>query len=228
MVASRMVFAHRPDVVESAGVVVDRAGVAWDRLSGAAVADAGDGAEVFGPSGGAALYRRALLDDVGLFDESFFMYLEDVDLAWRARLAGWRCLYAPAARVVHQHSATAGADSAFKRRLLARNRVRLVAKNYPAPLLGLYLPAIIGYDVAVMAALAWPGAAPVRARLAAFRGRLDGLRGLGGAIRARRGVQRRRRVPVGRAWRDLAPIPSPFAAYRREARLRQLIRVISR
>jgi len=67
--------------------------------------------EVFGPSACAALYRRAMLDAIGLFDETYFMYYEDVDLAWRAQQAGWRCLYVPKARVVHCHSATAGEGS---------------------------------------------------------------------------------------------------------------------
>jgi GT2 family glycosyltransferase len=129
--ASLLLFAERPSVVQSAGIAVDRAAIAWDRLRGypadaAVVQRAG---EVFGASAGAALYRRAMLDEVGLFDERFFAYLEDVDLAWRAQRAGWRCLYVPAARALHRTSATSGEGSAMKYRLLGRNKVWLVAKN---------------------------------------------------------------------------------------------------
>lgn len=229
MVASRVVFAHCPEIVESAGIEVNRAGVAWDRLNGAAIGDAEAPADVFGPSGCAAFYRRAMLDDVGWFDDAFFMYFEDVDLAWRAQLAGWRCAYAPGARVAHQHSATAGASSAFKHYLLARNRVRLIARNYPALLLGLYLPAIVGYDCAVVvAALVWRRFAPKPARLAAIRGRLDGLRELPSALRARGAIQRRRRVSIARFRRLLLPLSSPGAFYRRARRARNLTRAIPR
>ena len=129
--ASLLLFAERPGVVQSAGIAVDRAAIAWDRLRGypadaAVVQRAG---EVFGASAGAALYRRAMLDEVGLFDERFFAYLEDVDLAWRAQRAGWRCLYVPAARALHRTSATSGEGSVMKYRLLGRNKVWLVAKN---------------------------------------------------------------------------------------------------
>src|SRR5438270_518806 len=62
--------------------------------------------EVFGPCGAAALYRRALLDELGGFDERFAFGLEDADVAWRARMRGWRCLYAPDAIVYHDLGGT--------------------------------------------------------------------------------------------------------------------------
>src|SRR5438874_20401 len=70
---------------------------------------------LYGPSGGAALYSRGLLSDVGLFDPDFGMYYEDVDLAWRARLRGWGCAWACDARALHLGSATAGRNSPRKR-----------------------------------------------------------------------------------------------------------------
>lgn len=129
--ASLMLFADRPGVVQSAGIAVDRAAIAWDRLRGCPADSAAAlcACEVFGASGGAALYRRAMLDEIGLFDERFFAYLEDVDLAWRAQRAGWRCVYVPRARVLHHTSATSIAGSPFKHRLLGRNKVWLAAKN---------------------------------------------------------------------------------------------------
>jgi GT2 family glycosyltransferase len=107
MCASKMMFADRPTVINSTGISVDRVAIAWDRRGG----EAEDGrevepVEVFGACAGAALYRREMLQEIGLFDEDFFAYLEDVDLAWRARRLGWRCLYVPTARVLHRHSAT--------------------------------------------------------------------------------------------------------------------------
>ena len=67
---------------------------------------------VFSACGGSSVYRRALLDQVGLLDDDFFFSLEDVDLGWRAQLAGWRCLYTPAAIVYHHLSATGGGVTA--------------------------------------------------------------------------------------------------------------------
>jgi GT2 family glycosyltransferase len=86
-----------------------------------------------------------MLDEVGLFDERFFAYLEDVDLAWRAQRAGWRCLYVPAARALHRTSATSGEGSAMKYRLLGRNKVWLAAKNAR----WLDLPLVVSVDLLV-------------------------------------------------------------------------------
>jgi GT2 family glycosyltransferase len=136
-----MLFTDRPDMVQSAGIAMDRAAFAWDRLGGRPMREALQPCDVFGPSGGAGLYRREMLDEIGLFDERFFAYLEDVDLAWRAQRAGWRCRYAPAARVLHATSATSREGSPFKNRLLARNKVWLAAKNArlrDLPIIALY------------------------------------------------------------------------------------------
>ena len=90
---------------------------------------------IFGPSAGAALYRREALDDVGLFDPAFFMYLEDADLAWRLRLRRWATLTVPDALVRHAVSATAGYGSPRKAYYLARNRWWCILKNMPTTLL---------------------------------------------------------------------------------------------
>jgi GT2 family glycosyltransferase len=200
MCASQMVLAARPAQLDSCGIALDRVGIAWDLLGGQPVgADAGL-VEPFGACAGAALYRRRLLDDVGLFDERFFAYLEDVDLAWRARAHGWRCRYVPAARVLHQHSATGREGSAWKRYLLGRNKVWLVAQNYPAAL-WYWLPLVVGYDLAAV------GYALVSRRDgAALRGRLAGLAGLPGALRARATAARRLAHARNTAsWPDAPP-----------------------
>lgn len=144
--ASLMVFAHQPDVIQSAGIAMDRAAIAWDRLRGRPVMEAGEECEIFGASAGAALYRRKMLEEIGLFDERFFAYLEDVDLAWRAQIAGWRCRYVPQAVVRHLTSASFGEDSPIKKQLKARNKVWMVIKNAPAS----DFPLIFFYDLAAV------------------------------------------------------------------------------
>jgi GT2 family glycosyltransferase len=213
MVASKMLFADRPGMINSAGIALDPVGIAWDRLGGN-TDDPGekDPVEVFGPCAGAALYRRTMLDQIGLFDEDFFAYMEDVDLAWRARLAGWRCLYAPVARVTHVHSATGVEGSPFKSRLLGRNKVWLIAKNYqPTGRLLAHLPLILLYDLAaVLFALV------ARGNVHNLLGRLDGIVGLPRAWRKRHEVQALSRGRQGAAWhRYLEPLAWPWRVTRR-------------
>lgn len=173
-VAAKMLFADRPEgaIVNSAGIEIDRLGIAVDRFVGTpAAALPTETTEVFGSSGGAALYRRAMLDDIGGFDTSFGVYLEDVDVAWRARIARWRCLFEPRAVVHHHHSATTGHRSDYKYFHVGRNRVRMLAKNATLGHLLVYVPLIVVYDLAyVTYALA------VDRTTAPIRGRIQGLR----------------------------------------------------
>ena len=87
------------------------------------------------PSGSAALYRRAMLEDIGLFDESFFLYCEDTDLGLRAQWAGWGCRYVPGAVVDHLYSHSAGRASPLKAYYVERNRLYTIIKNFPARML---------------------------------------------------------------------------------------------
>lgn len=91
--------------------------------------------EVLFPSGSAALYRRAMLDQIGLFDEAFFLYCEDADLGLRARWAGWKCLYVPEAVVEHHYSHSAGRVSTLKAYHVERNRLFVLVKDFPASML---------------------------------------------------------------------------------------------
>ena len=218
MAASKMLFAHRPEVINSTGICLDSAGIAWDRRGGELDAmDESSPTEVFGPCAGAALYRRAMLDRVGLFDEDFFCYLEDVDLAWRARLMGWRCLYIPTARVYHVHSGTGQEGSPFKNYLLGRNKVWTIVKNYPSPALFLFLPIILAYDLGSI-----PYTLLARGDASALRGRLAALRRLSHFWRKRREVQGRRTVPFATLAEYLSPLESPLAVLRRYRHLRDL------
>jgi GT2 family glycosyltransferase len=86
------------------------------------------------PSGAAALYSRAMLDEIGLFDERFFLYGDDAELGLRGRLAGWECGFAPGAVAYHRYSASAGAYSSLKAFQVERNRLWLLLKLFPARL----------------------------------------------------------------------------------------------
>ncbi|MFQ6059195.1 MAG: glycosyltransferase family 2 protein [Anaerolineae bacterium] len=211
MCASKMLYAHRPEVIDSAGLSPDVAGIAWNRRWGER--DRGDDAgpmEVFGACAGAALYRRAMLDQIGLFDEDFFAYLEDADLAWRARLAGWKCLYVPTAVAHHVHSATGGVGSPFKNYLLGRNKIWTIVKNYPGPQLFCYLPLIVAYDLAAVAY-----GLLVRGDMSPLRGRLAALHALPTMWRKRRAIQRQRVVPFADLARHMSPLQSPLSVLRR-------------
>ena len=190
MCASKMIFAQRRDIINSAGICADRAGIAWDRQGGEPAQPDESGVQpVFGACAGAALYRRTMLDDVGLFDEDFFAYLEDVDLAWRAQMMGWHARYVPQARVYHDHSGTAREGSPFKNRLLGRNKAWAILKNYPTPHLIWYLPAILTYDVAAVAY------ALFRQRdWSPLRGRLAAIRGIPTMLNKPRRIQRKKRI----------------------------------
>jgi GT2 family glycosyltransferase len=170
-VAPEVRFARSPGVVNSAGLEVDGLGVGYERSLGSPAANGGhDLVDVFGASGTAALYRREMLDAVGGFDASYFAYLEDVDLAWRARIHGWRAVHTPAAVVWHHHSAAFGHGSDLKYRLVGRNRVRTLAKNATTRQLVVWGPAMLGYDVA------YCGYVALKAKtLAPVRGRVRGL-----------------------------------------------------
>lgn len=205
--AGVLTFSRRPELVASAGIMVRRDGVAIDCLVGAAVEQLPTApVEVFGASGGLALLRREMLNDVGVFDARFFCYLEDADLAWRARLRGWRCMLAPAARARHVYSAS---GSSVKQRLLARNRLRVLVRCVPTPLLRACFPAIARYD---LLALAYAAA---RRETAVVAGRLEALAELPALLSQRRTIQARRVVGGEDLVQWLAPAPSPLAVLRR-------------
>jgi len=115
------------DQLDSAGMLIASDGSSKQR-STTALADA----EALLPSGSAALYRRAMLDEIGLFDESFFLYCEDTDLGLRAQWAGWGCRYVPGAVVEHRYSHSAGRASPLKAYYVERNRLFTIVKNFPA------------------------------------------------------------------------------------------------
>jgi len=200
-----LLFAHRPEIVASAGIRVRRDWLALDLWAGQRAAELPTEPQpIMGASGGAALYRRALLEDIGLMEPNFFNYLEDVDLAWRALLRGWRSVVAPQARARHVYSATAGQGSPFKQRLLGRNRLRVIARCLPADLVARCLPAILAYDL-----LAILYAALTR-KPAIASGRLAALRDLPRLLRERRAIQSGRRASTSDLVRWIEPAATPW------------------
>lgn len=138
MWASKILFYADRNVIDTAGHLIYPDGL--NRGRGKGECDTGQydkQEEVFFPSGCAALYLKKLFDDLGGFDKDFFAYGDDTDLGLKARLAGWRCLYVPAAVVYHKSSATTGVYSPFKAYLVERNRVWILIKYFP--LLNIFL-----------------------------------------------------------------------------------------
>jgi GT2 family glycosyltransferase len=191
IVACKMLLFDRRDMLHSAGdgfgvdgIPINR-GV-WQKDTGQFDRDV----YIFGGCGGAVAYRRAMLEEIGLFDEELFMYLEDVDLNWRAQLAGYRVIFAPQAVVYHQLSATGGGVIASF--YTGRNTLFILAKDLPGSIFRRHWPAIVGAQlkIAADALRAWRGEA-ARARL---RGQLAGLWGLPRWLGKRKLIQQKKRV----------------------------------
>jgi GT2 family glycosyltransferase len=121
--------------LDSAGMLIASDGSSKQRGHDASPTRYLEAPEALFPSGSAALYRRTMLDEIGLFDESFFLYCEDTDLGLRGQWAGWGCRYVPGAVVEHRYSYSAGRASPLKAYYVERNRLYTVVKNFPARML---------------------------------------------------------------------------------------------
>ena len=170
MCASQVRLAGR-DQLDSAGMLICADGSSKQRGHLASPRDFGREEEVLLPSGSAALYRREMLDQIGGFDEDFFLYCEDTDLGLRGRWAGWKCWYAPQAVAHHHYSHTAGRATPLKAYYVERNRLFLLAKNFP-------LRNLMGAPLAALARYGWSLISLLRGRGAAARFREDGHGGL--------------------------------------------------
>jgi GT2 family glycosyltransferase len=138
MAASKILVHEDPRRIDKAGHLIYPDG--QNRGRGSGELDRGQYdriEEVLWPDGCAAMYRRAMLDEIGGFDEDFFAYADDAELGLRARIAGWKCLYVPEAVVRHHRGATLGVQSSRRLELIERNRVLLAAKLFPWSLLWL-------------------------------------------------------------------------------------------
>jgi GT2 family glycosyltransferase len=158
---------------------------------------------VFSACGGAAAYRRQLIEQIGFLDDDFYFSCEDVDIAWRAHLAGWQVLYVPAAVVYHKLKASGG-SGATGSYYDGRNFLYLIWKNYPSSLLRRYWWPILRAQLKIsrQALRAWRGEA-ARARL---RGQLAGLWGLFKMLPKRRRIQANRRLDDETLTARLTPV----------------------
>lgn len=148
MIQPTLVFKSRPHHINTQGIALTRLGWGVDRGFGALLDARAQPREIFCASAGAALYRRSMLDQValtsGVFDRSFFMYFEDVDLGWRCRLAGWRAMYEPSVRIEHRfHGSSDRHGAAWLSRQVRQNRVRMILKNGSPRLLARVVPGFV-------------------------------------------------------------------------------------
>jgi GT2 family glycosyltransferase len=188
--ASRLMYASDPDRVQSAGDVCHISGFAWSRGNGHPVRQEYlEQAEVFSPCGAAAMYPRQAFLQAGGFSEAFVSHLEDVDLGFRLRLMGHRCLYVPSAMVLHLVSAAYGVESERTVYQVQRNVVWMYVADMPAGLFWKYLPSHLLANLVFLAYYTVRG----RGR-AVWRAKWDALRGLPGALRRRRELQGARKA----------------------------------
>lgn len=180
----------------SAGMALTADGRAFETGAGEAQAEGFLAPrEIFGACGAACLLRRELFGELGGYDESYFAFYEDVDLNVRARIAGWRFAYVPAAAVWHVGNASWQAEAlrpgAWNARLVARNRIVTQVKFMPARA----LPRILAVELAALFR-----AARQRRFHATLRGKLEGLRRLPAALRLRRRLRREGDPELARRW----------------------------
>jgi GT2 family glycosyltransferase len=195
-----LVRADRPDVMDSAGLVLRPDRNAADLAAGEPATDWTSLREIFGVSGAAAVYRRAMIEDISdggqFFDEDFFAYKEDVDVAWRARHLGWTSVYVPSARALHRRGWKPGGRRSvplFVRRHSYQNRFFVLIKNEPAgPHLFLLLPRLLLVEAAKLGYIllfepgllaCWPRIVKMLPAMLAKRRRLFGR-----ALSKRRGI----------------------------------------
>lgn len=151
MYASKQLNFYQPELIDSTGIVLYRG--MYTSLRGRGELDRGqyeDEIEVFGACDAAAIFRKEMLDQIGLFDSDFFLYQEEFDLAWRALLSGWKCVYVPEAIAYHVGGATAGAGSKLVRYYMERNRILTIVKNLSFVLFLQYLPFLLKYELDIL------------------------------------------------------------------------------
>jgi len=197
---SRLVDAAAPEVLDGTGDVYHMSGLAWRAGHGAPVPSALKPArEIFSPCAAAALYRRSVMAKVGGFDEDYFCYVEDVDLGFRLRLTGHRCLYVPSSVVHHLGSgSTGGQHSDFAVYHGHRNLVWTYVKDMPGALFWLFLPLHLLMNLWTLLVLAMRGQGRV-----ALRSKWDALRGLPKIWHKRQEIQHERTVSAWAIWRML-------------------------
>lgn len=148
-VCSKMIQYHNPDLIDDAGDEYSLMGWTRKRGDGQSISKYTTSEAVFSACAGAALYRRAIFEEIGYFDENFFAYMEDVDISYRARIYGYENRYCATAKIHHIGSATSGSRyNAFKVKLAAQNNIYVPYKNMPLLQLVLNMPfLLLGYVI---------------------------------------------------------------------------------
>ena len=190
--SSRLINATTPHLLDDAGDTYHISGLAQKRYLGYPADRYGlNREEVFSACAAAVLYEREAFLRIGGFDEDFFSYYEDVDLGFRLRLQGFRCLYIPDAVVQHVGSASTGANSDFAAYHWHRNFVWSFAKNTPSSLMWKALPAHL------MANLVYSAYHILRGRIGAvLKAKMDAVRGLPHVLQKRKDIQKTRSIDI--------------------------------
>ena len=194
-VASKMLFYDNPETIDRAGDTYTRAGTGLLRGRGESTVNYEKQDWIFGACAGAALYRTQMLNDIGLFDEDFFLVYEDVDLSFRAQLKGYKCLYVPEAIVYHKASSSIVYDSPISVYYSHRNLEWAYIKNMPSNLILKTIWLHIIYDIAAFFFFAASG------RIKEFiKAKWDALNGLKVILKKRKQIQRSKRVDDNYIW----------------------------
>lgn len=181
------------DLIDTAGDAVSTWGMPFPRLRGKPAHDAPESEPVFSASGGASLYRTRLFRDIGMFDEKFFAYFEDIDIGFRARLRDHAIVYEPSAIVHHKIGATSGKIPGFTVRQTFQNLPLLITKNVPKGLRHIIVPRFVLLLAMMLAKATLTGSARP-----AWSGLISGLKlSLTHGRRERRRIQGSMTSPVG-------------------------------
>jgi GT2 family glycosyltransferase len=197
---SKLIDSASPQRLDGTGDVYHMSGLVWRTGHGSADSIQNQKeCEIFSPCAAAAMYRRSVLLDVGGFDEDFFCYVEDVDLGFRLRLAGHRCLYVPNSVVHHVGSGTTGGqNSDFSVYHGHRNLVWTYVKNMPGLLFWLLLPIHLLLNLVSVVWFSLSGRAPL-----IWQAKRDALLGLRKAFHKRQQIQKSRKVSISAIWEML-------------------------
>ena len=197
---SKLLNALDPARLDGAGDTYHISGLVWRMGHGQPVPRVGEQPqEIFSPCAAAALYRRSALRQIGGFDEDYFCYVEDVDLGFRLRLAGYRCLYVPSSIAHHLGSGTTGGKhSEFALYHGHRNLVWTFVKDMPGLLFFLLLPLHIFFNIVTILWFASRGHGGV-----ILQAKRDALSGLPAAWRKRQQIQEKRVISVREIWSHL-------------------------
>lgn len=194
---SKLVDANNPALLDGAGDAYHVSGRVWRICHGEKISSLSQVREVFSPCAAAALYRRSALHEVAGFDEDFFCYMEDVDLGFRLRLLGYRCLYVPESVVHHVGSAATGSQhSDFAVYHGHRNLVWTYVKNMPGLLFWLFLPLHLVLNFVTCIYFLWLGQGRV-----ILKAKWDAIKSVPRMWAKRRHIQKNRRASLMDIWR---------------------------